>query len=88
MTDTAFAIDAAVQSHLAGWERHLSAVRRLAPLTVEAYRRDVTQFLAFLADYHGGPVGLDALAAIGAPDIRAFMAERRNGAVGSRSLAR
>ncbi len=70
------------------WEDHLGSERRLSPKTREAYRRDVAQFLSFLTAHLGGPPGIASIASLRAADIRAFMAERRNGGVGSRSLAR
>jgi len=88
MTDTAFALDPFVKSQFAAWQRDLSAVRRLADNTLEAYGRDVGQFLSFLAGHSGGPVTLQTLKEIRAADIRAFMAVRRAETLGSRSLAR
>lgn len=88
MTDRAFATDAFIASQIAAWMRELGAVRRLAANTLEAYGRDVDQFLSFYAGHAGGPVGLDSLREMRAADIRAFMAERRGGGTGSRSLAR
>jgi integrase/recombinase XerC len=70
------------------WEEHLGSERRLSPKTREAYRRDVAQFLSFLTAHLGGPPGIASVASLRAADIRAFMAERRNEGVGSRSLAR
>jgi integrase/recombinase XerC len=63
-------------------------VRRLAANTLEAYARDVDQFLSFLAGHAGGPVTLATLRELRGADIRAFMAQRRNESLGSRSLAR
>ena len=88
MTDTAFATDNAVRQQVAHWQRDLGSVRRLAPLTLEAYARDLAQFLAFLAGHTGGPVTLAALHELRAGDIRAFMASRRSDNLSSRSLAR
>ena len=70
------------------WRRHLAGERRLAAKTVEAYSRDVEQFLAFLTGHFGGPVRLADLADVRMADLRAFMASRRNGGAGSRTLAR
>jgi len=35
------------------WEEHLRGMRRLSPKTLEAYGRDVAQFLAFLTPHLG-----------------------------------
>ena len=60
----------------------------MSPKTVEAYRRDVLQFLEFLAKHLGGTPSLAALAALKPADVRAFLAARRADAIGSRSLMR
>lgn len=70
------------------WLAHLAAERQMSAKTVEAYRRDVRQFLEFLALHSGGPVTLSGLAEIVIPDIRAFMAHRRGAGTSSRSLMR
>ncbi|MCB1483109.1 MAG: tyrosine recombinase XerC [Rhodobiaceae bacterium] len=70
------------------WLHTLATGRRLAPKTLEAYRRDVSQFLAFLQDHLGGPAGLSDLAGLKVTDIRSFLASRRRDDVGARSLAR
>jgi integrase/recombinase XerC len=70
------------------WLRHLGDERRFSPKTLEAYRRDVLQFLGFLARHLGGGPSLKDLAALKPADVRAFMAARRAGGVGSRSLMR
>jgi integrase/recombinase XerC len=88
MADTAFLVDDTIRSHLARWLRELGSVRRLADKTLEAYERDLSQFLAFLATHTGGPVTHKTLEEMRAPDIRAFFATRRGGDVSSRSLAR
>lgn len=63
-------------------------MRRLADKTLDAYGRDVDQFLSFLAGHAGGPVTLTTLKELRGADIRAFMAQRRSETLGSRSLAR
>ena len=70
------------------WRRHLGGERRLAAKSIEAYSRDVEQFLRFLTMHLGGPPTLSDLAAVAITDLRAFMASRRNGGAGSRTLAR
>lgn len=88
MTDSAFATDAFVQSQIAQWMRELGSIKRLAPNTLEAYGRDLSQFMSFLAGHMGGPISLQSLKELRAADIRAFMAQRRTDGLGSRSLAR
>ncbi len=73
---------------LEAWLGHLSGERRVADKTLEAYARDVTQYLNFLADYRGGPAELGDLADLAPRDFRAFLAERRRQGVSSRSLSR
>jgi integrase/recombinase XerC len=70
------------------WLSHLRAERRLSPKTLEAYARDLRQCLAFLSEHWGGRVPLAQFAALEASDVRAFMAMRRAGDIGSRSLMR
>ena len=77
-------VGAAIES----WLAHLGDERHFSPKTIEAYRRDVLQFLAFLAGHFGGAVSLKELAALKPSDVRAFMAARRAQGIGSRSLMR
>ena len=70
------------------WLSHLRAERRLSPKTLEAYARDVRQCLVFLGEHWGARVTLPRFAALEASDLRAFMAMRRAGDIGGRSLMR
>lgn len=88
MTSTGFLADDIVNGHVAGWLRDLGAVRRLAARTLEAYQRDLGQFVTFLASHTGGAVSLATLRDMRAADLRAFMAVRRQDGVEARSLAR
>lgn len=88
MVDSAFATDEFIRAQIGAWQRELGSVRRLADNTLEAYGRDLDQFLQFLAGYHGGAVSLGVLKNLRGADIRAFMAQRRNESLSSRSLAR
>jgi integrase/recombinase XerC len=85
--DLSFA-SADVATELRRWLSHLAAERRMSPKTVEAYERDVRQFLGFLTEHTGGQPTLKSLAAIEPRDVRAFMSSRRAGGIGSRSLMR
>ncbi len=77
-----------VAAEIEAWLRHLGAERRYSPKTLDAYRRDVTQFLNFLAKHLGGPPSLAELAKLAPGDVRAFLAARRTAGIGSRSLMR
>ena len=70
------------------WTRHLATEKRYSPETLEAYGRDVRQFLSFLTEHLGGPPRIADLSTLRPADIRAFMARRRNEGAGSRSLGR
>src|SRR5919112_5769455 len=84
----AAAIHADVSAEIERWLRYLGAERRMSAKTLDAYRRDVTQFLAFLAVHLGGAPPLKQLAKLTPQEVRAFMAARRAGGIGSRSLMR
>ena len=77
-----------VAAEMEAWLNHLGAERNYSAKTVEAYRRDVMQFLAFLTRHLGGAPSLKALASLTPADVRAFLAARRSQGVGSRSLMR
>jgi len=77
-----------VAAEIGHWLGYLNAERRMSPKTLDAYRRDVGQFLDFLGDHLGEAPTLKQLAALSPQDVRAFMAARRARGIGSRSLMR
>jgi integrase/recombinase XerC len=70
------------------WLAALAGERRLSRLTVEAYERDTRQFLQFMTGHLGAPPALTDIASLRPADIRAFLALRRAGGIGARSLGR
>jgi integrase/recombinase XerC len=60
----------------AAWLAWLARERRASANTLEAYGRDVAEFLGFLARHLGGEPDLAALGALRPADLRGFLAER------------
>jgi integrase/recombinase XerC len=80
--------DAGLVAEVQAWLRRLASERRLSPRTVEAYARDLRQFLAFLVEHLGETPTAAALVALKPLDLRAFLAHRRRVGIESRSLMR
>ncbi|WP_091718972.1 tyrosine recombinase XerC [Methylobacterium phyllostachyos] len=79
--------DARLRTVVLAWIDGLTRERRMSPNTVEAYGRDLRQFLHHLAGRRGTPT-IPMLVALTVRDIRAFMAARRADEVSGRSLMR
>ena len=58
------------------WLARLADERRYSAHTVEAYGRDLGDFLRFLAEHRGEPADRAALGALGVRDFRAWLARR------------
>jgi integrase/recombinase XerC len=70
------------------WMAYLESEKRVAAHTLDAYRRDLCQFLTFLAGHFGEAPSLKLFSDLAAADLRAFLAARRNRGTCSRSLLR
>ena len=77
-----------LQRAVEAWLAYLAVERQFSANTSEAYARDLSQFLAFLAGHLNRLPTIAQLEALAVRDIRAFLASRRAQGVGSRSLAR
>ena len=77
-----------LQAARQAWLNMLARERRLSPETVEAYERDSRQFLQFLTGHCGGAPGLAEVGALRPADLRGFLAQRRSGGAGARTLGR
>lgn len=80
--------DGGIQNLAYDWLQSLGKQKRLSPKTVEAYARDLRQFLAFLCSHLGATVTVADYVELKPLDIRAFLAYRRKANVQSRSLMR
>ncbi len=81
-------ISAALVNVLDAWLNWLRGVDGLAPNTLDAYRRDVNGYLAFMSRHFGDTSGLTQLERVGISDMRSWMASERGRGVSARSLAR
>ncbi|HWV52489.1 tyrosine recombinase XerC [Pseudorhodoplanes sp.] len=84
--DLPFAAD--IRAEFLRWSAFLGDQKRMSRKTVEAYQRDVTQFLVFMSEHLGGQPSLAELAELSPQDVRAFMAARRARGIGPRTLMR
>ncbi len=81
-------ISEAARDALSTWLATQKALKGAAANTIDAYARDVGDFLRFMTLHNGETQGLGALSRITTSDMRAWMAHTRGGDVGPRSLAR
>jgi integrase/recombinase XerC len=73
---------------LTRWRRHLRSERRVAAKTLEAYERDVGQFLTFVTGHLAAPPSVADIGDLSTGDLRSYLADRRREGAGARTLAR
>ncbi len=88
MSDFALNTDNIVKKHIEAWLNELFLVRNLSENTIASYRRDIAQFINFIAHHHAEKVNIKLLKQLKISDFRAFLATRRAENVSSRSIAR
>jgi integrase/recombinase XerC len=81
-------LNADLQRAVASWLAHLQHERGHAPKTLEAYERDLRQFIGFVGQQLGYPPCLADLGRLDIKTFRGFLASRRRSGTVSRSLAR
>jgi integrase/recombinase XerC len=72
----------------ASWASNLQHDRRRSPHTVRAYVATAHRLIGFLGRYRGDAIDEEALAAVDAATLRAFLADRRAGGLGAASAGR
>jgi integrase/recombinase XerC len=77
-----------LSARFSAWLRHLSLERQLSPHSLDAYGRDVRQFLGFLAERFDAPPTIANFISLAPADLRAFLARRRAEGTQGRSLMR
>ncbi|SFJ71342.1 tyrosine recombinase XerC [Celeribacter neptunius] len=85
---TTLALSPGMRDRLAQWLTHERALKSASEHTITAYARDVSGWLAFLAQHEGGGFGPAHIATLRITDMRAWMAHERARGVAPRSLAR
>lgn len=66
-------LEADARQALLEWLEWLTSERRAATHTVNAYQRDIGQFIAFAAEHGGGSVSINMLSALELTDLRAWL---------------
>jgi integrase/recombinase XerC len=88
VADDPSSLDHPARELVARWSSYLQHDRRRSAHTVRAYAATAHRFILFLGRHRGEAIGPAELIDIAASDLRAFLADRRAGGLGSSSAAR
>ncbi|MEM7068397.1 MAG: tyrosine recombinase XerC [Pseudomonadota bacterium] len=77
-----------VAKEIGSWLSWAQNERRMSSKTLDAYERDLRQFLQYLTGYVGHPADLRDLKDLRPMDMRGYLARRREGGAGARTLGR
>lgn len=83
-----FNAEPAVLNAIEDWKNWLQHEKRYSVHTLDAYSRDLSIFLAFLAKHLGFQPGLNDLSKLKTSDFRSYLAKRTNDGLSRTSLAR
>lgn len=78
----------ALAAEKVAWLSWASDQKRMSAKTIDAYERDVRQFLLHLTGHVGEPADMKDVANLKPLDMRGFMARRREGGAEARTLGR
>ncbi len=88
LTDLETSCAADLRDAVGDWAAWLGQQRRASTHTLDAYRRDLADFLGFLTEHLGQRPSLDDLARLRPADFRAWLSARARAGLGRRSQAR
>ena len=80
--------DPKLQKSYLEWVTYLTHERGYSPHTLDAYNRDVQDFLTFMMNHHGTTIQFEALEKFTLPDFRSFLAMQLSGGKSKSSVAR
>lgn len=89
MTDSlTLPVSQALSDYRQQWLKSLADERRLSLKTLDAYERDTRQFMLFMVDFLGKRPDVEDLKALRIADFRSYVASRKRGGAGARTLGR
>jgi integrase/recombinase XerC len=81
-------LEAPLVAAIEAWQAWLAHERRASAHTLDAYGHDLADFLEFMVEHRGGPLGTGTLSDLRLADFRAWLAARNNRGLKRTSTAR